>query len=546
MRWLSCLALLLTILSASPLLAQDALEEALRQAAPADSDEDLARTRIGPATLRLVDLSFIANMAFAKSSATRSQLQGLQGGFHDPRRNGFSLNGAELSVSGAVDPFFRLYMFTNFSDGAELEEAYAVSSALPYGLELKAGRFFTELGIINATHPHTWEWVDMPVIHSRLFGGHGMSGDGLRLAWLAPTPWFLEIAATIQNADGENMGSFMGESAGGGGHSHGGGEEEPMPIGGYDPVVDRRARGDETMAALRIANALEFGGGWTARLGLNLAGGPNATGPDGQTLIYGADFLLRWRPGTGRRGFPYLSWQSEVFRREYRVHKAVDAGQLEATWSLLKSGFPEQFENTEYFDSTTLSSLLGTTLLSPDRGDLGLLIDVLSGAQNFATLNGAEQQGVIEAGIRSAHPTETLHDFGFYSQLIFGFREGWSMGLRYEFASGSGESRVEGGPWLGDTDLFGRDRDPMRDTRVRISPLLVYAPSEFSRFRLQYNQERADHLRELKTLLLDVRSFNPAAPPIPLAITLQDKGRLAWSVFVAAEFLIGAHPAHRF
>ncbi|MBX7057192.1 MAG: hypothetical protein K1X75_03950 [Leptospirales bacterium] len=530
--WRLPLALLPLGLAAQP---ADALDQALRDLqSPAAPAEGAAPAASG--LLRLTDLSFVADAAWGYSPARPSVLSALQAGHHDPGRSGFSLNGAELAMGGAVDPYFQLQMNVNFAEGAELEEAYARSSSLPWGLELKAGRFNTEIGILNSTHPHAWAWLDQPVILSRLFGGDAMRGEGLRLAWLAPLPWLAELSLSAQNADGENMISFLADPAGG----------EPATIGGYAAVSDPYARGDRRATAIRLTNSAEIADNWNARLGLNAAVGPNATGPRGKTGIYGIDLLIKWNPPGAERGFPYFVWQSEAFRRDYIVDKAVGAGALEGAWSLLKSRYPATYSSAEYFDSQTLQDLLDTTLLSPDRGDLGLLIDVLRGASDFAALSSVEQQGVIEAAIRSVHRTETLHDYGYYSQILLGFLTGWSAGLRYEFASGSGESRVDGGPWLGSKDLQGRDRDPARDTRVRISPLLVYQPSEFSRFRLQYNEERADHLRERKILIVQANEIDPTLPAVPLQFVLQERARRSWSVFVGVEFLIGAHPAHAF
>jgi hypothetical protein len=64
----------------------------------------------------------------------------------------------------------------------------------------------------------------------------------------------------------------------------------------------------------------------------------------------------------------------------------------------------------------------------------------------------------------------------------------------------------------------GRDDDPFRDNRQRLSPLLLWHPSEFSRLRLQYNYDRADHL--------------------------EDKD--AHSVWLGVEFMYGAHPGHTY
>ena len=83
------------------------------------------------------------------------------------------------------------------------------SQSLPYGLQLKAGLFLTEFGIINPTHSHAWQWLDQPVIISRFFGGDGMRAPGARLSWLTPLPWYSEFLASVQNANGETMPSFL-------------------------------------------------------------------------------------------------------------------------------------------------------------------------------------------------------------------------------------------------------------------------------------------------------------------------------------------------
>jgi hypothetical protein len=103
-------------------------------------------------------------------------------------------------------------------------------------------------------------------------------------------------------------------------------------------------------------------------------------------------------------------------------------------------------------------------------------------------------------------PGDTLHDLGFYTQLLYGFRYGWAGGVRYEYATGWGES------------VGGRAADPQRDDRHRISPLLAYRPTEYSRLRLQYNFDRADHLPD------------------------DD----AHSVWLGVEILYGSHAAHRY
>jgi hypothetical protein len=115
-------------------------------------------------------------------------------------------------------------------------------------------------------------------------------------------------------------------------------------------------------------------------------------------------------------------------------------------------------------------------------------------------LDGSDPENVIDL------QEETLKDWGFYAQILYGFMPRWAAGLRYEYATGSGES------------INGRNNDPFRDDRSRISPLLTWMLTEFSRVRIQYNYDHADHLPDKE----------------------------AHSVWLGIEFMYGVHPAHSF
>ena len=87
-------------------------------------------------------------------------------------------------------------------------------------------------------------------------------------------------------------------------------------------------------------------------------------------------------------------------------------------------------------------------------------------------------------------PADTLEDWGAYLYAVYGFDVGWAVGLRGELCSGSGASYVGGG-------VFDRAQDPWRADRLRVSPMLSYQTSEYSRVRLQYNWDDSDHLDDV-------------------------------------------------
>jgi hypothetical protein len=383
---------------------------------------------IGNTDLRLIDISMDVMFAAGGSTVDDDELGLLQGGAHDPDRNGFTLQQAELSFMGAVDPYFtgEAHIVATANE-IELEEAFGTTTALPWGLQLEGGFFFTEFGRINPRHPHQWDWLDQPVVNTRMFGGEGLRSSGVRLSWLMPTSWPSELHLGIQNSgQGEFTRSFLSNE----------------PVGGR-PEFDRGVDGPADLLYLaRWANGWDLSPTTTSVLGLSGLFGPNSAGEDTRTWVAGLDFLLRWRPTNSFRGWPFVSWQTELMYRAYETEMV-------------------------------------TTAEDPDLNE-----DL---------------------------PTETLRDWGLYTQTMWGFRPQWEAGLRIEYASGRGDS-------VDDGDLVTREIDPDRDDRIRLSPLLVYWPSHFSRLRLQYNYDRARHL----------------------------DGDNAHTVWLGAEIFYGAHPAHSF
>ncbi len=417
----------------------------------------------GDVKLRLIDISAIVDFVAGGSDAREEELERLQGGAHDPNRRGFTFQQLELSFFGAVDPYFTGEAHVIITeDDVELEEAFATSSSLLGGLQLEAGYFFTEFGRINAQHPHSWDWIDQPIVNSRIFGGEGMRGTGVRLGWLTPLPWFSEVHIGAQNASGDLMASFNGEGLGG--HGHGGEEEEEEElfeagIGGRPIREDNNeVRNLEDLVYLtRWVNGVDLSDNLTAQVGVSSLFGPNNTGPDADTWIYGADLVVKWDPEGNTAKRSKLVWQTEFMKREFDADPDV------------------------------------ITLPGPD-----------------AMLNTADD---MDVNLRSV----TFDDWGVYTQLLFRLHRNWAIGARYEYVTGDGETlHVEDG-MLEES----RDEDFSRNNRYRISPLLFYQPSEFTKLRLQYNYDRFD-----KNELVS--------------------GDSAHSVWLGLEILWGKHPAHSY
>ncbi|MDP1708800.1 MAG: TonB-dependent receptor [Gammaproteobacteria bacterium] len=349
------------------------------------------------------------------SSVDNAALEGLQAGAHDPNRNGFTVQNVELTLSGTVDPYFDaqasiiLQIDSAGETKVELEEAFFTTRGLPAGLQVKGGQYFTEFGRHNAQHPHSWAFVDQPLILSRLFGGDGLRSQGARVSWLTPLPWYSELYVGAQNPNGETATSFL--------------YEENEEIGGHT-LLDRSARdAGDLLYSARWLNGLDLSDTVSMNLGLSGLRGPNASGLGTDTTIYGADLYLKWQPAQSQRGFPFVAWHSELLNRRYQT----DA--------------------------------------------------------------------------------ETLKDWGGFTQALWGFTPGWVAGLRLEYAEGSGGA-------VG----YDISADALRDNRTRLSPNLTWYPTEYSKLRLQYNRDWAEHLAE----------------------------KDAHALWLQMEFSLGAHAAHTF
>jgi hypothetical protein len=405
------------------------------------------------------DLGLVAT--FAAGGSTAEDIEGgTQLGGHDPNQRGFTVQGVELNLQGAVDPYLRgnvNVLFSVDSEGetfTELEEAWLETVALPWNLQVRAGQLLSDFGRVNTQHPHAWGFVDSPLVNARLLGPDGLRNPGGKLGWLMPLPFFSELSLGVQDSHGETAASFRSA-----GHAHGGAEEEEIPFGYRHADNDRGVSNvGDLLFTPRLTTSFDLTDTQTLLLGASAAFGPNSSGSGGDTTtqIYGVDVYWKWKPATAHGGFPFVSFQTEAMVRRY------DLG-----------AFDWQEE-----------AAVGETPIIDES-----------------------------TGLPAVLAAETVTDYGFYSQLLYGFRKGWVAGLRVDYVTGE-EGDYEKLDLTFDGEPLGRD--PQREERWRISPNLTWYPTEFSKFRLQYNyddrrEEGVDH-----------------------------------SVWLQFEFLLGAHAAHKF
>lgn len=241
--------------------------------------------------------------------SSEAEVTSLQVGDHDPHVRGFTLPNTELTLDGAVDPYFRGFsnivfkLDQNGETGIELEEAYLITTALPWNLQIKAGQFFAEFGRQNPQHPHSWAFVDQPLALNRMFGPDGLRSQGARVSWLFPTSWYMEAMLGVFNSAGGTTFSFR--------------SEESAAIHGGVPADRRVKSGGDLLLVPRIVTSIDLTSTQVLLLGASGAFGPNNSGPNAKTRISGADAYWKWKSATAHQGFPFVSSQTEVLFRRY-------------------------------------------------------------------------------------------------------------------------------------------------------------------------------------------------------------------------------------
>ncbi len=153
---------------------------------------------------------------------------------------------------------------------------------------------------------------------------------------------------------------------------------------------------------------------------------------------------------------------------------------------------PRVVSSFDFTDAMTLkiggSALLGPNSSSPDARTHIYGVDMKLKWQPrrtmmgypFASLESEFLYRDYEAGSDKNNTVfeDPLEDWGFYTQLIYGFQPRWVAGLRFEYADGHGGiEQID---------------DDLRSKRYRVSPNISWVTSEFSRLRLQYNLDFAE------------------------------------------------------
>ena len=121
------------------------------------------------------------------------------------REEGFGLGHTELNMSANIDDKFHGALTTvleSHHDETELilEEAFIETLALPYGSQVRAGRFLSDFGYLNNQHMHSDSFVERPLAYRTFLGSHYYD-DGARASIVLPTDMYVRLGVEALNGD---------------------------------------------------------------------------------------------------------------------------------------------------------------------------------------------------------------------------------------------------------------------------------------------------------------------------------------------------------
>jgi hypothetical protein len=193
----------------------------------------------GASNLANPNISLVLNTFGYHSSLKKDDLakKGIPGyttsGLTD--RKGFNIDSAELGFYAPVDPYFNLYATIPISeDGVELEEIYFVTTSLPYGFQVKGGKFKSGFGRINGQHKHVWDFADLPLPYRAFIAGEGITEKGVQLTYLPPLAIYTLFGFEVLQGENETL---FGKDARSGPHAFAGFIKNSLDMGDNSTIL---------------------------------------------------------------------------------------------------------------------------------------------------------------------------------------------------------------------------------------------------------------------------------------------------------------------
>ncbi len=223
--------------------------------------------------------------------------------YTEEERSGFSLRVVEIALQSNLDPFSMAKVILEFSpEEIGVAEMYATwISPLPR-LNVTAGKFRQQFGVLNRWHAHALDQIAYPLPIELYFGEEGLTQTGISAGWLMPSLFASVNELTVQLTNSENEVLFSGE-------------EFSLPA-----------------TLLHLKNYYDvnpntyFEWGMSGLVGTNDSLGLDFTNRHRWTYMAGLDLTLSWIP-INRALYKGITWRSELFylKKEIPASRAINA-----------------------------------------------------------------------------------------------------------------------------------------------------------------------------------------------------------------------------
>lgn len=247
------------------------------------------------------------------------------------QHKGFNLRAAELYIFAPVDPYVNLYAALPVTeDGVELEEAYAVTTSLPAGLQAKGGKFKSNFSRLDGQHPHAWDFYDIALPYRAFLGDEGLGGEkGVQLTWLPALDLYTQFGVEVLQGENDLL---FGADAASGPHA-------------YSLFVKSSVDTTDN-STLYFGPSVLFGKTRNSNI-------IEAAEFDGDSALYGMEGVWKWKSGlhgvTLQTEYLYLAQHGELTDSLESLRRRQDGAYLQGVYQYGRWRFGARYDMLELF-----------------------------------------------------------------------------------------------------------------------------------------------------------------------------------------------------
>lgn len=228
----------------------------------------------------------------------------------------FSLRGVDLLFSGEIDNVGKAMVNLAYhDDDVSLEEGYLdVYDLLPFGTDVRLGKFRVNYGLLNTVHPHALPQVDYPAIYREYLGHEGYIDEGVGIAGTFPSLWGSDVKYTLQVLNGNR-------------HHHGH-DDVDAEHEEHEEEYRRLKDYNDLVYVARLDNTIKTSDTVNIRWGLSALTGRFDDDHNSPRFYYqGADLTIKLNPFEEKH--KEIRWQSEIISSQIE-----DGSSWERTYGL--------------------------------------------------------------------------------------------------------------------------------------------------------------------------------------------------------------------